>query len=270
MKLPRIILTLGICAVTLLTLASPVRAQGVTGQWNTPMCGSNAYERIKTTTTEYAVIDTGGTCVDSERYHADFAVAKVSENIPWQYPALISGYVPEGEPTCASAHDTCYTYPVKVSQDGTPVASFGSWISAGYSGNESFDIWFSPDKSRHSITDKAGDTELMIWTSYPGVNDTRRFVAYATIDHMRFGIMSWVGGGPHRYVAYLWLGADQTRKGHQVNMRDLWLNPFFRNAETRGWLNPGEWLWAVDLGFEMNSGGTHNNIHGYSLSKVNL
>ncbi len=263
-----------IAAATLATLitlgtATAAHAGGVTGQWNAPMCGSNSYERIKTDTTEYAVIDTQGTCVDSERYHPDFAVETVSENIGWQYPAIISGYTPEGAPTCAGVKDTCYAYPVQVKDDGMPEATFGSWIARGYQGNESFDIWFSPVKDRHSIQEKAGDTELMIWTAYPGINDTRRFVGYATIDGMRFGIMSWIGGGPHRYVAYLWLGASQ-RTGHQVNISGLRLNPFFRNAESRGWLNSSEWLWSVDLGFEMNKGGTDNNIHVYSLLNVNL
>lgn len=249
-----------------LTTAKPMA--GVR-EFNAPMCGANMFEREHTTQTEFEVIDSLGTCVSAEKYHPDFAVTSVAFDVPWQYPGIISGYTPEGESTCANpAKDTCYTYPVRVDKDGSPTASFGTWIAANYLGNESFDVWFSPVKARHSIKDKGGDTEVMIWTSYPGINDTRRFVAHATIDGMRFGIMSWIGGGPHRYVAYLWLGVNPTRKGHQVNMTGLALNPFFANAESHGWLNPSEWLWAIDFGFEMDHDGVGNNVHAYSLTQV--
>jgi UDP-sulfoquinovose synthase len=43
---------------------------------------------------------------------------------------ISSGFVPTGEPTCASARDTCYRYPVRQEYDGTPVAAFGAGASA--------------------------------------------------------------------------------------------------------------------------------------------
>jgi hypothetical protein len=250
----------------LASLAASSPSHGVVGQWNRPMCGGNDWERIKTPQAEYAVIDSAGACVSGERFHPAFAVASVERDIAWQYPAIVAGYTPEGEPACASPRDTCFALPVQAGHDGAPEESFGSWISGGYEGNESDDIWFSPVKSRHSIAEKAGDTELMIWTDWSGGNGGHRFAAYATIDHKRWGIMSWTAGGPHRYVAYLWLNANSSGRGHQVNVSGLWLNPFFRNAESHGWLRPDEWLWSVDMGFEMNRGGTRNNVHAFSLT----
>ena len=241
---------------------------GVAGKFNAPMCGTNDYEHVQTKATEFAVNDSAGTCVRSEKYHADFAIASITKDISWQYPDIASGYVPEGETTCANPkQDTCFTYPVQAERDGGPVASFGSWLASG-SYNESLDIWFSPVKSRHSTRERAGDTEIMIWTAYPGIDDRSHFIAYVTIDHLRFGIMTWEAAHQWRYVAYLWLNAPRVGHGRELSVRNLRLNPFFHNAEHNGWLSPSEWLWAIDLGFELRWGGTNDNIHGYSLTGV--
>ena len=176
------------------------------------------------------------------------------------------GFTPEGEATCADPRrDTCFAYPARQEDDGMPLASFGSWLAPG-SYNESFDIWFSPVKGRHSFATRAGDTELMVWLAYPGINDRSHFVAYATIDHKRFGIMTWIAGGDRRYVAYLWLNAPRVGSGRRLDVSGLWLNPIFRNAESHGWLRSWEWLWSVDLGFELRWGGQGVNIHDYSLT----
>jgi Glycosyl hydrolase family 12 len=241
---------------------------GVVGQWNQPMCGSNDWERIKLPNTELAVIDSAGTCVSSERYHGSFAVPNVLFNTDWQFPGMIAGYVPTGEPTCASSKDTCYTFPVQQKHDGAPLVSFSSWIAGGYQGNEALDIWFSPVESRHSIAARAGDTELMVWTAWPGVNARSLLGNDVTIDGKRFGIMTWEAdnhGQQWRYVAYLWLNAPNGSKGRQVNVSGLWLNPFFRNAESHGWLSSDSWLWSIATGFEMNEKGQTNNIHNFSL-----
>jgi len=244
---------------------SPVPYSGVDGQWNKPMCGSNAFERVQTTVTEFAVNDSTGTCVNSTRYITRFSVAKVIRNIGWQYPNISSGYVPEGETTCANpAQDHCFAYPVQAKYDGHPVASFSSWLNPG-SYNESFDTWFSPIKSHHSVQTRAGNTEIMIWTAYPGIHD--RLYNFFTVNGMRFGTMSWEAHGSWRYVAYLWLNAPHIgNRGRSLTIRNLPLNPFFTNAEHHGWLSQNEYLWAIDLGFEMNWGGRGNNIHSYSLT----
>jgi hypothetical protein len=255
-------------AAALPAIASPSPSRGVVGRFNAPMCGSNDFERVKTPVTEFAVSDSAGTCVRSEKYHPDFAVASVTRDVAWQYPDIASGFTPEGEATCADPkRDTCFAYPVRQEDDGMPEASFGSWLAPG-SYNESFDIWFSPVKGRHSFATRAGDTELMVWLAYPGIDDRSHFVAYATIDHMRFGIMTWIAGGDRRYVAYLWLGAPRVGSGRRLDVSGLWLNPIFRNAESHGWLRKSEFLWTVDLGFELNRGGVGDNIHDYSLSSV--
>jgi hypothetical protein len=241
---------------------------GVTDEFNKPMCDSNGYERIKTQQTEYAVSDSAATCVDSMKYHGDFAVTSVSD-LSWQFPNIASGYTPEGEATCASyRQDTCYRYPVKVSEDGMPNATFGAWLNPGVY-NLSFDMWISPVRWHHSVQARDGNTEVMVWLAHPGITDI--LYDYTTIDGIRFGIMSWEArhsGQSWRYVAYVALNPPSIRSGRAVNYSRLWLNPFLRNAEMHGWLRSSEWLWTIDLGFELVHGGRHNNIHAYTLSGV--
>jgi len=254
-------------------------AGGEDAQYNKPMCESNAFERIKTATTEYAAVDSAGTCVSSEKYHAAFTITSVTGNLAYQMPGVSSGYVPTGEPTCASASDTCFGYPVRQEYDGTPVASFGAWLAPGdYS--LAFDTWFSPTESRHSYADRAGDTEIMIWLSEPGGNWPADFNGgYADIDGMRFGIMSWEQASGVRYVAYVdqsGPGAsrpDTARYGQHVSYTNLFLNPFWRNAIAHGWMSKTEWLYEVFLGFELRprvpaGNGKGDDISDYSLAGV--
>jgi Glycosyl hydrolase family 12 len=260
---------LGLIASAASAAGASVRpAVGVSTKFNKPMCGTNDWERIKLPNTELAVIDSSKTCVESEKYHATFNVSDVLENKAWQFPAMIAGYVPTGEPTCASSKDTCYTFPVQQKSDGAPLVSFDSWIAGGYQGNQAMDIWLSPVKSHHSISERAGDTELMIWTAWPGLARPR-LVDDVTIDGKQFGIMTWIANHDSqnwRYIAYLWLNAPNGSKGRAADISGLYLNPFFRNAESHGWLKSSDWLWSIATGFEMNHGGRTNNIHNYSLT----
>ncbi len=244
---------------------------GISGKFNAPMCDTNGYERVQTPATEYAVSDSVATCVASQKYHADFAVNSVQRNVGWQYPNLAAGYTPEGDATCANPErDTCYQFPVPWAKDGTPVQSFGSWLAPG-TYNLSDDIWFAPYSWEHSSTDAVryhNNVELMVWFAHPGIDDTSHFVAYAVIDHLRWGIMSWISG-KGRYIAYVALsgpGVHLRRGGTRVAFAGIWLNQFFRNAEYHRWLPASYYLWTVDAGFELVRGGKHNNIHDYALS----
>jgi hypothetical protein len=53
------------------------------------------------------------------------------------------------------------------------------------------------------------------------------------------------------------------RLGDHPNPADL-----FREAENHGELSPSYWLTGIDAGFELVSGGLHDNIHYYSLTGV--
>jgi hypothetical protein len=235
--------------------------------YNASLCGPNAWVRVKLPDSEYTVHDSATACITSEEHHLDFRVTSVSARVPWQYPNISSGYE-TGESSCATPADTCYQYPVQQRDDGMPVASVGAWLPAGFTGNLSFDTWFSPSADRTSYADRSGDTEVMIWLDHPGEHDAAAYDWSVTIDGVRWGVMSWIAGygSAHawRYVAYL---APRTSTG-QVNVSDLWLNPFWRNVEQHGYLTPDDYLTAIDLGAEITGGGPGFNIHRYDLSGV--
>jgi hypothetical protein len=250
------------------TAPAPRPAVGISGAYNAEMCGSNDWERVKLPVRELAVSDSAGTCVDSERYNADFSIAAVTRNIGWQYPNMADGFTPEGEPTCASAADTCDDFPVQFERDGTPEESFAAWANPGVY-NLANDIWFSPVQGMHATgSDRKGDTEIMIWWANPGINDTGHFLYYTTINGRRFGVMSWETKLPWRYVAYVAVTGNTVPRGRVVSASGQWLNPFFRDAEARGWLHPVEWLQAICIGFELNQGGKGNNVHSWTLAHV--
>ena len=234
--------------------------------YNQPMCGPNKFVRVKLLASEFAVHDSAGTCVKSEKNHLDFQVSAVTSQIGWQYPNISSGYE-LGESSCASARDTCYRYPVEQRDDGMPVASVKAWLAPGRY-NLSFDTWFSPSSKRLSYADRAGDTEVMIWLAHPGINESYAYDWHVIIDGQSWGVMTWEtgegSGHPWRYVAYV---APRTALG-RLTAANLWLNPFWRNAEAHGYLSPSEWLTAIDLGFELVSGGQGDNISRYTLAGV--
>lgn len=211
-------------------------------------------------------MDSAGTCVKTERYRADLAVTSVTRKIAWQYPSIVSGTLPMGESSCASAKDTCFKYPVKFRSDGEPVASFGAWLARG-TYNLSFDTWFNWQAAGWNHQTSRNNTEIMIWLAHPHIYDARHFLAVYRIDGIKFGMMSWMAPkDTHgRYVAFVALNAPA--RGRHA-WKGLWFNPFWRHVERRGWLKPGEYLHSIDLGFELVSGGVGNNIHQYTLQHV--
>lgn len=253
-------------AVTLgfLTGGTPPRATAGVEIYNKPFCGANEWVRVKLPQSEFTIHDSAGTCISAERSHLYFTVDKITRNIAWQYPNIASGY--EVGNSCASVKDTCFKYPVEQRDDGTPVADVAAWIASGTQ-DLAFDIWFTPDASHTAYDQKTGDTEIMVWLAHPGINDRSHYIRYADIDGQRWGVMSWTAenqGQKWTYVAFL----APRDTGGRYERDDVWLNPFFRNAEEYGELRSDEYLISVDLGFEIVSGGTHDNIHQYSLTGV--
>ena len=237
-------------------------AAGV-GVYNATVCGPNAWVRVKQVTSEFTVHDGATACITSERKHLDYQITQTSTD-HWQYPNISSGYE-MGESSCASTADTCYRYPVRVKDDGAPVASVRAWLAPGIY-NLSFDVWFAPDKTGMSYQTRTDDTELMIWLAHPGIYDSCDY--HTDIDHIDWCVLDgWAGGGSGKPWKRITFEAPRTALG-SVNVSKLWLNPFFRNAEAHAMLKADEWLYEIDLGNELYSGGLHDNIHYYSLTGV--
>jgi Glycosyl hydrolase family 12 len=234
---------------------------------NESTCGSNVWEFINVAP-RLKAHDSAGTCISAELYHADFAVTRITRQIGWQYPNLSDGWE-LGETGCPSSADMraglCSNLPVQWKSDGAPLATSHDWLAPG-TYNDSYDIWLAPSKGHTSYLENGGDVELMVWVDSPGINDSRSIDYYVTIAGVRYGVMTWEAhnsatGQSWRYIAFIaprhYYGALDT---------SLWLNEFFRNANSRGLLPSDYWLIAVDKGFEINSGGTGLNVHYYDIS----
>jgi hypothetical protein len=259
------LLTTVLMSFTVIIPAGAVVRPDSGGQtYNAPMCGNNAFVRVKLPTSEFTIHDSAGTCINAMRRRLDFAVTSIPDQISWQYPNIASGYE-LGESSCASEDDTCFGYPVQERFDGHPEASVKAWLARG-TYNFSFDTWFAPRKTQLSYQDRRGDTEVMVWLAAPGINDASHFVWYTRIDGIAFGVMTWETGGdqPHRYVAYV---ARYSHLG-SYNRSRVWLNPFFQDTINHGYLSPNAWLTSIDLGFELVRGGVGDNIHYYALQNV--
>jgi hypothetical protein len=236
---------------------------------NANLCATNEWTYLNVAP-RLKAHDSAGTCISAEDYHPDFQVTKITKQVGWQYPNLSDGWE-LSESGCPSAADMkdglCSNLPVKWADndDGVPAVSGADYLAAGEQ-NDSFDIWLAPSKSDTS-TAKDSDTELMIWLAHPGINDNSAFIYHVDIGGTDWGVMSWEtdDASTHqrwRYVAFL---APRTASG-ELTYHDLWLNEFFRNASAHGWLPSSYWLIAVDKGFEINSGGLHDNVHAYSIT----
>jgi len=263
---------LGAAAIGAVTvLAAPALAGVTPGPVMTPADGVNVYNAdvcgtnwVKGRTNSYynyynAPEGQAYTCLTAMRHRLDFQVTKVDYHGAWGYPNISSGWE-SGINSCTGVKGTCFTYPVEEEHDGMPETSVDTWLARG-TYNASYDIWFNKTDA-HPAQDNG--TEIMIWIAYPGIH--RSFSRYVTIGGIRFGVMDWTAYNARtrthwHYVAYLAL--------HQrSSVKNLWLNEFFRNAISNHELSPYWYLTGIDFGFELVSGGMHDNVHYYSLTGV--
>jgi hypothetical protein len=247
------------------TASAAVRPDTGVPVYNADLCGPNQWVRVKLPASEFTVHDSGGVCITSERHHLDFRITANAQTTAWSYPNINSGYE-QGDSSCASARDTCYAYPVRERDDGDPTASLRAWLAPGRY-NLAFDVWFSPSSSALSYQDRADDTEIMIWLAQPGIVQACTYTTRieGTDWCVRAG---WTGEGGDSPWERVTFEARRTALG-ALSVSGLRLNPFFENAIRAGMLTPGKWLYAIDLGNELYTGGVGSDISYYDLEDVN-
>lgn len=247
--------------------ASSALAGGDSGvpTYNKDVCGSHWVKVHIPKTSYYNVYNAppqqAQSCITVERHRLDFQIVKLRIERPWGYPNISSGWE-EGVYTCSGVRGKCMKYPVQEKHDGMPLTSVATWLNPGIY-NASYDIWFNKTDA-HPAQDNG--TEVMIWIAHPGINDQHAYIRYVTIEGIRWGVMAWraYNGRDHVYWNYVAFLAVQQRSA----VFRLWLNPFFRNAIANYELSPNWWLTGIDFGFELVSGGDHNNVHFYKLTGV--
>lgn len=237
--------------------------------YNAPFHGNTAWVRQDTTgvrgypfsPVKYAAHATGHAWIAAERHHTSFRITRM---IPkgWQYPYVGSGYQLGHRPDCAQLRDHCYRYPATMREANHVHATASAWLAGGFF-NYAFDLWFTRAKAHHAYP---GDSELMIWLARPGIRE--RFDRHVTILGSHYGIMRWVTchrGRSWHYIAYVRTDRTALTGHHAMRFRQLPLGIFIRDAVRHGYLPQSGWLQAVDLGFELLSGGPGNSITDFRL-----
>lgn len=272
----RAVLSLLIAAAALALSASPgpVSASDI-GRYGTPFCQPNGWTWIQVSP-RLTAHDSAGSCVEvPSKTRAAMTVTRAPEN--GSFPNISSGYE-LGLSGCPSAYDMrrglCLKYPDRVGGNWDPVASVKAWDAPGYEGNLAFDTWFSARpgntsfQARCSTVLSKAATEVMIWLAHPGDFSGVPSGAYSVrIGGRVWHVDEWTTrnhcppGEGWRLVIFM---APRITDG-TVSVHNLKLNNFFGYAVRAGWLRDDEYLTAVDLGFEMDHGGTGNAIEGYTL-----
>lgn len=257
MRWSRRLVTLLAVPALIAALMSPQALAGGVPDYNAKVCG-NGWVTIRSAETYFRVYndDFGGyTCITAEHYHVDFAITAARGRGFHAYPNVSSGWE-SGRYTCTGHRGSCFDYPVQVKHDGNPVTSMAGWLAPGHY-DFSYDIWLNRTDA-HPLQDNGA--EIMIWLAHPGIREAvqRKVV----IDGIPWYVTSWVAhrnGKTWRLLIYYAV--------HQrSSVHGLRLNDFFHEAERHGEMSANYWLTGIDAGFELVSGGLHNNIHSFSLT----
>ena len=248
-------------------------------QYGKAVCGANAWDWVETKPRMVAH-DSAGSCVKvPSKTRAAMSVTKAPDN--GSFPNISSGYE-LNENSCPSGADMktglCDKYPVKVAKEGDPVATFSGHTAAGYTGNFAFDTYFAAKASNTSFQGRCStvlsraDVEVMVWVSHPGDLQPATPAGFytTTIDGRSWHVYEWEtpdGCPAGEYWRLVIFVAPQVTNG-PVAVHNLKLNDFFGYAIRSGWLRTDEYLLAIDLGWEMKSGGAGNAIDSYSLTGV--
>ncbi|MCL6590180.1 MAG: cellulose binding domain-containing protein [Firmicutes bacterium] len=143
--------------------------------------------------------------------------------------------------------------PVMVGNIGSVNSSWSITAASG-SYNCAYDIWFN---TTSSTSGQPNGAELMIWINHSGPpQPAGSKVATVTINgaswDVWFSQMSW------KYIAYV-----RTSVTNSVNMD---LKPFIADCVSRGYIQTGWYLIAVEAGFEIWQGGVGLASNSFSVT----
>jgi hypothetical protein len=154
--------------------------------------------------------------------------------------------------TCTSSNP----FPIQESNIASATSSVSFTQPSGYNNDAAYDVWFNQD----SMTlGQPNGTELMIWLHHQGViQPFGSRVATAAIDGAKYEV--WTGSqSSWKIISYV--AASPVTSVSTLNFL-----PFFRDAVSRGSLDPSWWLIDVEFGFEIWTGGRGLAVSDLSVS----
>jgi hypothetical protein len=253
-----------------------------------PISGTNGWT-CSYTSPEY-MIHSGGATLTVQPGTATFTVTGIRPG-RWSDPYITAGYdvdlnselcnsrvLPGSDPSHGWKHGLSYALPVRLGATGAIVTTVHDVTSRDFRGDTGFDIWFEPTPditTYNTMTNQAAaSTEIMIWLSHPGLEPQSSNPRYypVTIGRRRWQVTADLASGGHGKTAahpngwnVVYFAAPQVTEGN-VNVSNLFLNPFFSYAIARGWLRRGNYLMAIDQGAELAHGTMR--VAGYTLTGV--
>jgi hypothetical protein len=118
-----------------------------------------------------------------------------------------------------------------------------------------YDIWFNQMPATSGQPD---GTEVMVWINHSGFPQPVGSRATVAIDGATWDV--------YTSTQTTWNMVSYVRDPGTSSAADLDLKPFFADAISRGSLNPSWYLIAVEMGFEVWTGGQGLSIRDYSVS----
>lgn len=146
----------------------------------------------------------------------------------------------------------------------TTVTSSWDFSVGGVSTDEydvAYDIWFCP--ADNCASGFANGTEMMIWLDYQNASGWQYDLGPVSLDghtwelwqgKMGTGTTGWT------YLAYM------IKAPMLTSVTNLDLNSFFQDAVSRGYIQNSWYLYAVQAGNEIRTGGLPYNNNNFSVS----
>jgi cellulose 1,4-beta-cellobiosidase len=154
--------------------------------------------------------------------------------------------------------------PMQVSSLSTVTSSWdfsvGGTTSDKY--NVSYDIWFCPDQDC-GASGFPGGTELMIWLDHENVSGWKTDLGAVTLAGHTFEVWQATTGSGNNTWTYL---AYMIHAPTVTSVKDLDLGAFFQDATTRGFIQPSWYLYAIQAGNELRTGGIPYHSGDFSVS----
>jgi cellulose 1,4-beta-cellobiosidase len=125
-----------------------------------------------------------------------------------------------------------------------------------------YDIWFCPDNAC-GPTGFPGGTELMIWLNYQNVHGWETDLGSVSLDGHTWEVWQFTQGTGDNSWTYL---AYMIQAPMVTSVANLDLNAFFRDAASRGYLQNSWYLYAIQAGNEIRTGGLPYNNNSFSVS----
>jgi hypothetical protein len=189
---------------------------------------------------------TGSYTVTKGTYSCDFNVAS--------YPSILYGRAfGSNSPNSALPASVSLLKCVNTDWSFKPTNS-GRWDAA-------YDIWLCPD-NQCGPGGFNGGLELMIWLDYLNTNGWKNDLGPVTVDGMNWELWECdgdSGADNHRYVAYL-------AKKPTTSIKNLDIKGFLDDSQDRGYIKPSWYLYAVEVGNEIASGGIPFTSNSFSVS----